>query len=108
MQIASTLTRLDGIIHEHTVSEREGIYAWRGRHKVIMNIIAEHKYFETQRRYDLFEKVMNAISPTYDIEIRSIRDLCNGETGLATIGDKARENVLLRRLMSVAPGTTGF
>ena len=103
-QIGATLARLTDIIQEQTINERQGIYAWRGRHPVISKIVADHKYYDTKSRYDMFDRVIGALSPSFDIEIRTIRDLCNGETGIVTIGDKDRQNVLLRKLMSVAPG----
>ncbi len=103
MDIEGTLSRLRDIIHETTVSEREGIYAWHGRHKVIMDLIAHHKFYETKRRFDLFSDVIDSISPSYDIEIRTIRDLCNLETGLPAIMDKAQQNILLRKMISAAP-----
>src|ERR1700733_9471711 len=68
-----------------------------------MNIIAQHKYYHDHSRFALFNKVVEAISPTYDIEIRTIRELCNVETGLATIGDRREQNILLRKMLSVAP-----
>ena len=101
--VAAALLRLQDIIEEETQNEREGIYTWRGRHKVIMNIIAQYKYYDTEKRFDLFDKVIDGISPTYDIEIRTLRELCNIETGLATILDKKDQNILLRKMMSVAP-----
>ena len=48
VDIDATLSRLRDIIHETTVNQREGIYAWQGRHKVIMNVIANHKFFDTK------------------------------------------------------------
>ena len=102
-QVAATLLRLDEIVEETVDNEREGIYLWRGRHRVVMDIIARHKFFDTERRFALFEKVVDALSPTYDIEIRTIRELCNLETGLATILDVEDQNILLRKMMSVAP-----
>src|SRR4051795_8629548 len=99
----ATLARLTDIVHEQVINEREGVYAWRGRHPVITRIIADHKYYNTQSRYEMFEKIIDAISPSYDIEIRTIRDLCSGETGLITVGDKNKQNILLRKLMSIAP-----
>ncbi len=101
--VAATLMRLQDIIEEETQNEREGIYVWHGRHKVIMNIIAQHKYYDTEKRFDLFNRVIEGISATYDIEIRTIRELCNVETGLATILDMKDQNVLLRKMMSIAP-----
>jgi hypothetical protein len=103
MAIAPMLAGLSDIVHEQTVSEREGIYAWRGRHPVIMGIIAEHKYYNQKSRYDLFDRVIDNVSPTYDIEVRTLRELCNVETGIATIHDRREQNVLLRKIMSVAP-----
>jgi hypothetical protein len=84
-------------------AQRDVGYAWKGRHLVIMGIIAEHKYYTENKRFDLFSKVIDAISPTYDIEIRSIRELCGVETGLATISDRREQNILLRKMLSVAP-----
>ncbi len=103
LNIDATLLRLRDIIHETTINEREGIYAWHGRHKVIMDVLANYKFFDKKKRYDLFSEVIDSISPTYDIEIRTIRDLCNLETGLPTIIDKNQQNLLLRKMISVAP-----
>jgi SIR2-like domain/ATPase family associated with various cellular activities (AAA) len=103
-QVAIILARLEDIIHEQVLDEPLGIYAWRGRHKVIMGIVAEHKYYDTNKRYDLFDRVISNISPTYDIEIRTIRELCNVESGLSTLTDLKEQNVLLRKMISIAPG----
>lgn len=103
MNIGDVLQRLDDIIHEQTVDEREGIYAWHGRHRVITRIISEHKFYQDERRYSLFEKVINHIQPTYDIELRTLRELCNFETGIPTLLDKSRQNTLFRKMLSIAP-----
>ena len=102
--VAATLSRLSGIIEEATVSEREGIYAWFGRHRVITGIIARHKYFDTERRYDLISRVIDAIHPSYDIEVRTLKELCSIETGIPSIPSREDQNVLLRQMISVAPG----
>jgi len=98
------LARLTDIIHEESVDEIKGIYSWRGRHKVIMGIIADHKYYDANLRYDLIDKVIDNISPTYDIEIRTIKELCSVESGLSKLPDLAEQNVLLRKMISIAPG----
>jgi hypothetical protein len=102
--VSGTLSRLSGIIEESTVSEREGIYAWFGRHRVIMNIIARHKYFNTEKRYDLIERVISSIHASYDIEIRTLKELCSIDTGISSIPNREDQNILLRRMISVAPG----
>ncbi|MGO9770360.1 MAG: SIR2 family NAD-dependent protein deacylase [Roseiarcus sp.] len=102
--IAATLNQLTDIIHEYDVDTKEGIYGWRSRHSVIAGIVTKYKFSDTEKMIALFERVIDAIRPTFDIEIRTIRDLCNIDTGLPRIPDKEVQNRLLRRLMSVAPG----
>ncbi|MFP9462418.1 SIR2 family protein [Pectobacterium brasiliense] len=102
--IKAILVNLSEIINEYTVSEREGIYGWRGRHSVIVDIIAKYKYSNAEDIISLFDKVIDCISPTYDIEIRTIRELCSIEHGLQRISDKNIQNRLLRKMISIAPG----
>ena len=54
--------------------------------------------------YKLLENVIDNIIPTYDIEIRTIRQLCGFETGIGRFPDKQRKNKLFRKLISKAPG----
>ena len=102
--IPSILSGLVGIVSEYEVNRREGIYGWKVRHDVIAAIIARYKFYDLQQQIELFSNVIDNISPTYDIEVRTIRELCNMETGLSRIPDKAVQNNLLRRMMSIAPG----
>jgi hypothetical protein len=102
--VSAALTYLTDIIHEYVINEREGIYGWRGRHSVIVTILTKYKFAETSMIIELFERVIDSISPTFDIEIRTIRELCNVETGLPRISDKTIQNRLLRKMMSIAPG----
>jgi hypothetical protein len=102
--INGTLSNLADIITEYDVDIREGIYGWRVRHYVIAGIIAKYKFYDIDRIIDLFEKVIDHISPTFEIEILTIRQLCNVESGISRIPDKNIQNKLLRRMMSIAPG----
>lgn len=101
--VSNVVKDLADIIHEETVDERQGVYAWKGRHLVIMGIVAQQKYYLDNSRFELFKRVVAAISPTYEIEIRTIRELCNVETGLATLTDKREQNIILRMMISTAP-----
>jgi len=74
--IAAALTKMTDIVHEYSISEREGIFGWKGRHPVITDIITKYKMTDTAEFYDLFEKVIDNLVPTYDIEIRTIKQLC--------------------------------
>ena len=102
--VQASLANLVDIIHEYTVSEREGIYGWKGRHPVITDIITNYKMTDENEFYNLLEKVIDNIIPAYDIEIRTIRQLCGFQTGIARFPDKQRRNKLFRKLISIAPG----
>jgi hypothetical protein len=101
--IAAILDGLSEIVHEQTVDEREGIYAWRGRHSVIMKIVADYKFYSEHDRFDFYSRIIDVISPTYDIEVRTIRELCSIDTGIAAIADRGKQNKLLRKILSIAP-----
>lgn len=102
--IAAALTHLTDIINEYAINKREGLYGWRGRHSVIVSILTKYKYQDPSSMIELLERVIDCISPTFDIELRTIRELCNIETGLPRIADKNVQNRLLRKMMSIAPG----
>jgi len=102
--IGGALSNLADIINEYEVDAKEGIYGWRVRHYVIAGIIAKYKFYDIEKLVDLFEKVIANISPTFEIEILTIRQLCNVESGVSRIPDKTIQNTLLRRMMSIAPG----
>lgn len=51
----------------------------------------------------LFQDVIEGLSPTYEIDVRSIRQLCNLDTGINQFQALETQNQLLRRMMSTAP-----
>jgi hypothetical protein len=102
--VAASLINLVDIIHEYTISDREGIYGWRGRHPVITDIIAKYKMSDETEYYKLFETVIDNIIPTYDVEIRTIKQLCSFDDGISRFPDKHLRNKLLRKMISKAPG----
>ena len=102
--IAAALDNLTDIISEYSVDEKEGIYTWRTRHGVIADIVTRYKFSDTDKLIELFERVISNLRPTYDIEVRTIRELCNVDTGIPRIPSREVQNRLLRMMMSVAPG----
>lgn len=102
--VSASLINLVDIIHEYTISDREGIYGWRGRHPVITDIITKYKMQDENEYYQLFEKVIDGIIPTYDVEIRTIKQLCDFDSGISRFSDKHMRNKLLRKMISKAPG----
>lgn len=101
--VSSMLTNLTDIIHEYVIDSRQGVYGWKGRHGVIVGILTKYKFSNIEELISLFENVIDSISPTYDVEIRTIRELCNLESGLSRIHDTEVQNRLLRKMMSRAP-----
>jgi len=102
--VQSCLENLKDIVYEYTVSEREGIYGWRGRHPVITQIITSYKMSDDKEYFALIENVIDNIIPTYDIEIRTIKQLCGFESGIGRFTDKNMRSKLFRKLISIAPG----
>lgn len=102
--ISSILGALEDIVSEYPISAKDGIYGWRVRHGVIAAIVAKYKFSDVDKVVALFESVIANIQPTYDIEIRTIQELCNTESGISVIPNKNTQNRLLRQMMSVAPG----
>lgn len=102
--VAASLVNLVDIIHEYTISEREGIYGWKGRHPVITDIVTKYKMTDEKEYYKLFETVIDNIIPTYDVEIRTIKQLCSFDSGISRFPDKHVRNKLLRKMISIVPG----
>jgi GTPase SAR1 family protein len=103
----STMALLDNmtdIVSEYTISEKRHIYGWQGRHPVISAIIAKYKYGETVKIVALYDLVIDTAMPSYDIEVRSLIELCNVYTGIPKLPDKEVQNRLLRKIVSLLPG----
>lgn len=101
--IGLVLENLEGLVDEYPINNRESIFGWSGRHPVISEIISKHKFSGQEEIFTLLKRVISNISPTYDIEIRTLRQLCSFEGGLSRISDVPSQNELLRMMISVAP-----
>lgn len=102
--IPSVLAALTDIINEYDVSRKEGVYGWKVRHEVIAGIISKFKFYDLNKKIQLFEKVIENTSPSYGFEVMSFNAICSSSSGLSIIPDKNIQNVLLRKMMSIAPG----
>ncbi|CAO4173098.1 P-loop NTPase [Methylorubrum aminovorans] len=101
--VDAILTMLKDIVEEYTVDEKNGIYAWRGRHPIISDIILKYKYNDQERLFELYSHVINYINPTYEIEQLTIREMCDIREGIGRLSDRSKQNHLYRKLISVAP-----
>ncbi|SFU01900.1 SIR2 family protein [Sedimentitalea nanhaiensis] len=103
-RIASILESLDDIVEEYPIEKRHGIFGWKCRHGVISEIVTRYKFGDLEQIIALLDRVIDNISPSYDIEVRTLRELCNLDGGLSRIPEKKEQNRLLRRMISMAPG----
>ncbi|SMR82608.1 SIR2-like domain-containing protein [Aliiroseovarius halocynthiae] len=101
--IGLVLENLEGLVDEYLIDRRESIYGWSGRHPVISEIISKHKFSGQEEMFGLLKQVITNISPSYDIEIRTLRQLCSFEGGLSRISEVSSQNELLRIMISMAP-----
>ncbi|WP_313222784.1 SIR2 family protein [Pseudoxanthomonas mexicana] len=104
IEIVGLLASLSDVVLERTIDQRQGIYGWVGRHQVISEIITRYKFSDQDALYDLISRVIEESSPTYQLEVRSLRELCASEYGIPRITDRKKQNVLYRMIMSVVPG----
>lgn len=102
-QVSRTLGDLEGIIEEYEVSARQGIYGWKLRHHLIATIISKYKYASQEAIFELFETVLSHLNPSYHLEVQSIADMCDLETGVVRVLDQEKQNYLLRRMITLAP-----
>jgi len=102
-QVGRYLDDLEGIVEEVAVSERLGIFAWRVRHSVIAEIIAKHKFTSPDEYFAFLDHTISNLNPSYEIEISSMNDICDPQGGLSRILDRRKQNVLLRKMISLAP-----
>ena len=102
-QINRYLDDLDGIIEEKTISEKHGVYGWNVRHQIIASIISKYKLSNQEEYYDLINRTIELLNPTYFIEVHSINEMCEMEKGISKVNDKVKQNILLRKMISLVP-----
>jgi hypothetical protein len=103
-QISKILEGLSGIIEEYDIAPRDGVYGWCTRHLVISRRIAEYKFSSVEELSALFENVIESINPVLQIELQSLRGICDSEYGIGRIADTKIRLRLYSKLLSVAPG----
>jgi len=102
-KINTMLDDLAGLISERTVSERDGIYAWNVRHGVIADIISKYKFSDGGEFFEFVSSIIDNLNASYDIELRSMDDICSRDGAFSRITDRNQQNILLRKMISLAP-----
>lgn len=102
-KIEKTLTGLTDIVIE-TAKVGPGIYLWKGRHRVISEIITKYKFNVEDSLVDFLDLTIDHINPSYRVECSALRNMCSPNGGIGLIPDKKIQNRLLRRVISTIPG----
>jgi hypothetical protein len=102
--VPGVLSQLAGIVDEFDVDPAEGIYGWSTRHLVIATTIASYKFSDEQELYDLLRRVIDSLNPAIQLELRTLRDICNADFGIGRLRSVASQIDLYGRLIRLAPG----
>jgi GTPase SAR1 family protein len=102
--VSDALVGLAGIIDEYDIKPKFGIYGWSTRHIVIARKITDYKFSNYEDLANLFDTIIDNINPAVQIELQSVRDLCDAEFGIGRLADTKTRQRLYRRLIEVAPG----
>lgn len=102
--IGGVLSLLADVISEYEINRNDGVYGWRGRHPVITGIVTKYKFASQIEIKNALTRIVDCINPAFSIEVRSLRELCSVESGIARLANVDDQNVLLRRMISAAPG----
>jgi hypothetical protein len=101
--LATTLSRLQGLVDEYDIDPRGGIYGLGTRHVVISRVISKYKFSAADEHDALVSSVIDNLNPSVPIELRAIRDLCNSEFGIQRLATTQRRVEMYERLIELAP-----
>lgn len=102
--ISNVLDNLMDIISEYAINEKEGLYGWSVRHSVIAEILTKYKYSDPEESFSLFSKIIENLVLTNNVEVRTLREMCDMRYGIGKIPERKRQNELFRKMISLAPG----
>jgi hypothetical protein len=101
--IINLLHALEGIVDEYTISAGEGLYGWATRHEIIARTIADYKYSGQEELRDLLHRVVDELNPTVYVEMRSLREMCNSDFGVASLPNDEDQLEIFEKMVAVAP-----
>ncbi len=102
-EVAEALRILEGLVEEAETRSELGIYLWRTRHEVIAELLSQYKFSDPSDLRSLLERVVDSANPTYHVEMRTLREICNSRRGVRGLPDRSERIALYRRIASVIP-----
>lgn len=97
------LNQLDGIVAEHVIDNRQGVYGWRTRHDVIAETIAKWKFADQNDLYELLESLIRTFNPQVRIELETALAIATNDAGIHRLTDTKDQIKLYRSLIDAIP-----
>ena len=101
--IKGLLQSLEGVVDEYVISADEGLYGWSTRHEVIARTIAEYKYSGQEELRELLHRVVDELNPTVYVEVRTLREMCNSDWGVAKLPNDEDQLEIFQKMVAIAP-----
>ena len=102
-EIAEELRILEGLVEEAEAPSELGVYLWRTRHEVIARLLSQYKFSDPAELRSLLERVVDSANPSYHVEMRTLREICNSRRGVRGLPDRSERIALYRRISAVIP-----
>lgn len=102
--VSAMLQMLEGVVDEFDIKARDGIFGLSTRHRVIAQTITRYKYADEVDRMNLLRQIIEGLNPTIFLELRLVRELCDNDFGIGSLGVDADQISLYTKLIEVAPG----
>lgn len=97
------LSLLEGIVTEHVIDPRSGIYGWSTRHDVIAGVIARIKFADQLELVNLLEQLIDGVNPSVRIELETAIAIATDDLGITRVVDPEAQVKLFRKLVTAIP-----
>jgi hypothetical protein len=102
--LMNQLQQLDGIVMEHDVDVRRGIYGWASRHDVIARVIATYKFGDPHEQRALLRDLIAGLNPTVWMELDTANAIATSDFGIDRLPSHEEQVEMLTELVRVVPG----
>jgi hypothetical protein len=101
--LSALLEHMDGVVAEYDISYREGLFGWSTRHDVIAKTISTYKFADQSELYELLERLVEGLNPTFYIEMETARAIASDEMGINRLQVREQQIELLHKLIDTVP-----
>lgn len=103
-RLMTLLGQLEGVVFEHDIDGRRGVYGWSARHDVIAQVIATYKFGDPLEQKELLRDLIHGLNPTVWVEMETANAIATSEMGIDRLPSHDEQVELLNELVAVVPG----